>query len=670
INGSSNNRIGGINDGEANVIAYDGQASLSGPACNGVTIIESAIDPPAVGNTIRGNSIYRIRHDVTGLPHGLGIALGLGTPFRLLDPNAGTDNYAFRLNDLQHADAATGLVMADNQESDDSRPNHLQHYPVYLGTDAQGIGHWQLNSTPNRQFEIDFYSNSSPNPSGYGDGQALLTSLEVATDANGHVVFATPAVVAGQPYVSATATDAVTGDTSQFSMVNTSGDGLADAWKLWGIDVNGDGTPDLMLPGADVHERDLYVEIDAMAGRAPSANALNMVTQVFANHGIDLHLILGDTAAPLTSPWLDDAGTDFPEAAFDAFKAAHFGIPAAQGNPLALAAERLAFRYCVFADTYQVGTDPVGRPQHASGAGKGNIASDFFIALGPDRGGDDFEQAGTFMHELGHSLGLRHGGGGTAPDGSGDDVNNKPNYFSIMNYLWQAPFTDYADPNHPTALELAYHNSWELDYSDQALPTLDEAALDEAAGIGGDPTKMLRLADGSGQFVPMGGPVDWNQDGIAGDAPLVQRRLNDDPRIETLVGHEDWSQLSFYFLESPYLISRTHSDPPPPPVAPSEGIPVWIGNHLAANGTQVATWSRSSTTGTEMANSFVKCSSTTPNFQPQPAVSGSRVAIHPEGTHAGAEDAQKTGARGAWTAEAESVQHRDALFATVWSETC
>ncbi len=312
----------------------------------------------------------------------------------------------------------------------------------------------------------------------------------------------------------------------------------------------------------------------------------------------------------------------------------------------------------------------MGRAQHASGAGKGNIASDFFIALGPDGGGDDFEQAGTFMHELGHSLGLRHGGGGTAPDASGGDINNKPNYFSVMNYLWQAPFTDYADPNHPTALELAYHNSWELDYSEQALPTLDEGALDEAAGIGGDPTKMLRLADGSGQFVPMGGPVDWNQDGIAGDAPLVQRRLNGDPRIETLVGHEDWSHLSFYFLESPYLISRTHSDPPPPPVAPSEGTPVWIGDNLAANGTQDATWSRSSTTGTELANSLAKYSPTVPNCQPLPAVSGSPVVVHSQGARVGAEHAPERHASEAWIAEAESVQHRDALFATVWSETC
>jgi hypothetical protein len=39
------------------------------------------------------------------------------------------------------------------------------------------------------------------------------------------------------------------------------------------------------------------------------------------------------------------------------------------------------------------------------------------------------KEAGTFMHEFGHTLGLRHGGG--------DDANRKPLYHSVMNYLYQ-----------------------------------------------------------------------------------------------------------------------------------------------------------------------------------------------------------------------------------------
>ena len=41
------------------------------------------------------------------------------------------------------------------------------------------------------------------------------------------------------------------------------------------------------------------------------------------------------------------------------------------------------------------------------------------------------ERMGTFMHELGHTLGLDHGGD--------DTISFKPNYNSVMNYLWQTP---------------------------------------------------------------------------------------------------------------------------------------------------------------------------------------------------------------------------------------
>src|SRR5438128_225063 len=38
-------------------------------------------------------------------------------------------------------------------------------------------------------------------------------------------------------------------------------------------------------------------------------------------------------------------------------------------------------------------------------------------------------QSSTLMHELGHNLGLHHGGD--------EDTNYKPNYLSIMNYMYQ-----------------------------------------------------------------------------------------------------------------------------------------------------------------------------------------------------------------------------------------
>ena len=57
-------------------------------------------------------------------------------------------------------------------------------------------------------------------------------------------------------------------------------------------------------------------------------------------------------------------------------------------------------------------------------------ASDFLLTLGGPGATEPARSrefvADTFMHELGHNLGLHHGGS--------DDINDKPNYLSIMNY--------------------------------------------------------------------------------------------------------------------------------------------------------------------------------------------------------------------------------------------
>ncbi len=69
----------------------------------------------------------------------------------------------------------------------------------------------------------------------------------------------------------------------------------------------------------------------------------------------------------------------------------------------------------------------------------------------------------AFMHELGHTLGLAHGGY--------NDINNKPNYMSVMNYAYMSNFCG----------TLA-----RLDYSDWTPPLfLLEGSLNEEHGLGG-----------------------------------------------------------------------------------------------------------------------------------------------------------------------------------------
>src|SRR6185312_8350988 len=138
-------------------------------------------------------------------------------------------------------------------------------------------------------------------------------------------------------------------------------------------------------------------------------------------------------------------------------------------------------------------------------------------------------QIGTLMHELGHTLTLTHGGtffdSNDFPNVPSYELNCKPNFLSVMNYLFQIRgFVDGV-----------------FDYSAQELTPLNEASLDENFGIGmaDHPTRWysrpnatdLQLhnqakahCDGSplgpnevagvrvDGTLPASFPVDWNND--------------------------------------------------------------------------------------------------------------------------------------------------------------
>jgi hypothetical protein len=66
---------------------------------------------------------------------------------------------------------------------------------------------------------IEFFANHAPDPSGYGEGQTYLGFATVNTEGSGNASFTTTLAApmpAGQPYLSATATDAA-GNTSPFA---------------------------------------------------------------------------------------------------------------------------------------------------------------------------------------------------------------------------------------------------------------------------------------------------------------------------------------------------------------------------------------------------------------------------------------------------------------------
>ena len=114
------------------------------------------------------------------------------------------------------------------------------------------------------------------------------------------------------------------------------------------------------------------------------------------------------------------------------------------------------FHYAIFANLYWKG---------GTSSGLSTSNRDFIVTLGGFAGTDN-EQSGAFMHELGHNLGLDHGGN--------SGTNYKPNYPSVMNY-GQNDF----------AVDVDYDglSDGPLDYSHGFLPDLDENCLDEEYGI-------------------------------------------------------------------------------------------------------------------------------------------------------------------------------------------
>ncbi len=131
------------------------------------------------------------------------------------------------------------------------------------------------------------------------------------------------------------------------------------------------------------------------------------------------------------------------------------------------------------------------------------------------------------MHELGHNLGLLHGGN--------EPTLNKPNYLSVMNYTFQL-----------TGLIPWAGNQAVMDYSRRQLNPLNEALLDESVGIGEPAFVTFWKCPPHNTYLDFfpPGTLDWNLDGLINPG-TVAAELNCDGAMTILTGAEDWSALRF-----------------------------------------------------------------------------------------------------------------------------
>jgi hypothetical protein len=314
------------------------------------------------------------------------------------------------------------------------------------------------------------------------------------------------------------------------------GDGIPDSWETSGVDYTypPDGSLrhlDLKRMGASPRHKDIFVWVvwmeDASHTHLPSPEALQIVEKAFANAtliknldgypGINLHIVLAPEPIPeraILGSSTTDANGDliYYWSDFDDLKSKYF--------PKELAD---IFHFCVFAHDIDKG--------HHSGITKTIPGRDFIVALGgfTARVGTNQEKAGTLMHELGHALGLRHGGS--------DDTNYKPNYISVMNYFFQmnGVMID-GSPGTYT------YSTFALDANEAMLNETVGLTKDLKLGVYGTKfwcCKHCKTSAGTQQEVrSLSGATDWNCNGVS--ESQVSTDINGDDSVTALTGFNDW----------------------------------------------------------------------------------------------------------------------------------
>jgi hypothetical protein len=350
-------------------------------------------------------------------------------------------------------------------------------------------------------------------------------------------------------------------------------DGLPDAWEKNGFDLDGDGSPDeLRVPGsaekAEIGIKDIFVWVDHMyregysgpfqlwhldtINTEPSKNVIEAIKRSFADRGIILHVDYGDEKHRVQyAKEIDDAEV---KSGLQKYKNRNFP-------------ERLrhVYRYALFIDAFKSakgGFSTFPRPipedvkyehQAIAVATRGDLD-------------DDITLRANFMHELGHSLGLCHGGPCYTEEMKVrvDDVDDygltpvpqyglrrKPNYLSVMNDLYGKGLSRHI-PFRPDQEGI-------LDYSFAHFDYLDETGLIEDKGV--------KLEDGTGLlFNPrdegaindynvfyycgnvlrkarVGQPIDWNCKN--GFENIVNSEINKTFKRTRLETDTDWDKLVY-----------------------------------------------------------------------------------------------------------------------------
>ena len=356
--------------------------------------------------------------------------------------------------------------------------------------------------------------------------------------------------------------------------VDFDGDGILNVWEEDGVDINHDNLTDLELRNvSDPMHKDIFLELDYMENHRPNQTGMNNVVNAFNNapvcnpdgqQGINLHISIDDmiphdqntrihcteTKNILSSQQDEPSENNWLE--FQNIKQDFFGTDSDRTNENyknIFEAKNSVYYYGVF--VHQINNIQDSGCAHESErlfvVSLGNESwwqLDDVIGKDPitnDTKNDAVFQARSLMHELGHTLGLAHGG-----NKSLNDLNYKPNYLSVMNYLYLFPDSKMKDVSF-------------LDYSRCALPDINEVTVDDSKGIDiGSCINSLnneRIWVGHHEYnnntatcepdtiVSFNTPVNWSQNREPGSSFTD---INCDGRkMDVLRGSNDWENIQY-----------------------------------------------------------------------------------------------------------------------------
>ena len=360
------------------------------------------------------------------------------------------------------------------------------------------------------------------------------------------------------------------------------GDGICDSWEDQstgsGLRITLTGTTGTYTYPCDTTcpsklHKDVFVEIDYMAGHKPDQKAIDHVIAAFnsapninsdGTRGIHLHVQVdnGDIsniphAAATKFPGSDTLGLE----GFDQIKARYFGTSLERSSHPAWLDDgwrqkKQAFHYALSVHSQDGATT-------SSGISEVN-GNDLLISLGSFAGqvGSTDQQEGTLMHELGHNLGLHHGGplrnAGVSVSSTDYQMNCKPNYISVMSHSRQ--FSDLVS-NRP------------LNYSGKAIglvagppPQITENSINEITVLGGyGPDPEQKVVFGSSPTGPSTPPatlpltntaINWDQtDGLQTGRTVNLNKIvspttglevcSSSLTSEVMKSYVDWSNLQY-----------------------------------------------------------------------------------------------------------------------------